>query len=75
MENKRARATALIRQELTREQMQRETHIIETLLDAAQAVFGGLRSDEALGLIEMASQRAGQLSHSLDSLYSKKVVK
>ena len=58
---------------LTREQMQTEALTIESLLDAAMAMFGSFDRTEMIELIEMAQMRAKRLNTALDSIYEKEV--
>ncbi|MGR3494094.1 hypothetical protein [Citreimonas sp.] len=53
---------------LTRAQMQTEARIIESLLDAAMAMFSGLTPGDAFALIDMAHDRAKQPKIALDSV-------
>ncbi|MGJ8530446.1 hypothetical protein [Maritalea sp.] len=74
MTNQRACANAPIRQKLTREDMQRESLIVESLLSAAQAMSDDDDISDMLTMIEMAQARATGLTLALDSINALKVV-
>jgi hypothetical protein len=52
--------------QMTREEMQIEAVIIESLLSAVVALHSGNNSQDAIILIEMAHDRAEQLNAALD---------
>ena len=54
---------------LSRDEMQTEAMIVESLLKAAMAVLTSNDSEDAFVLLDMAQLRAGKLKTSLDSLY------
>lgn len=56
---------------LTREQMQTEAMIIESLLSGIMAMQSGTYREEAVTLIEMAHDRARKLCDALDSIHEK----
>ncbi|MEM9309685.1 MAG: hypothetical protein AAGA74_20510 [Pseudomonadota bacterium] len=60
--------------QMTRQQMQDEALVIETLLDAAQALFGTDSDEETLRMIEMACTRANKLHSALDSVNAPKAM-
>lgn len=51
---------------LTREEMQTEALIIESLLDAAMAMQSESDREDCFQMIEMASRRANRLNKALD---------
>lgn len=51
---------------MTRDQMQTEAMVIESLLVAAQAIFDTSDPSDALNLVYMATKRASQLNRALD---------
>lgn len=53
---------------MTREQMQNEALIIESLLNSAMALHSGTDPHEAMTMVEMAHDRAAQLNRALDSI-------
>ena len=57
---------------MTRAQMQEEALVIETLLDAAQALIGTASDNDMLKVIEMACTRANRLNEALDSVNAPK---
>ena len=56
---------------LSREEMQTEALVIETLLEAASAMHGATRREQSFELIEMAQARASALKAALDSINRK----
>ena len=55
---------------MTREQMQNEIAVIETLLDSMAAVYGSADPSQVIDLIEIAQGRARQLCTALDSIHA-----
>jgi hypothetical protein len=53
---------------MTREQMQTEALIIESLLDAAMAMHSEVDREDCFQMIEKASARANRLNRALDSI-------
>lgn len=53
---------------MTREEMQTEALIIESLLDAAMAMQSEDDREDCFQMIEMASRRASRLNRALDSI-------
>lgn len=53
---------------MTRDEMQTEALIIQSLLDAASAMFGDADRQDCFDLIEKASGRAQRLNNALDSV-------
>lgn len=53
---------------MTREQMQTEALIIQTLLNTAMAMQSGLKPEDGLTMVEMAHDRAKHLNFALDSV-------
>lgn len=59
--------------QMTRDQMQTEALIIESLLNTAMAFQSGTNPQDALMMVEMAHDRASQLNRALDSINAPKV--
>ncbi|MEM6890771.1 MAG: hypothetical protein AAF636_21950 [Pseudomonadota bacterium] len=59
---------------LSRDVLQTEALVIETLLEAASAMHGATRREQSLELIEMAQARARALNVALDSINCKEDV-
>lgn len=53
---------------MTRDQMQTEALIIESLLETAIAMYGGVKPEDGLTMVEMAHDRAQHLNRALDSV-------
>lgn len=53
---------------MTRDEMQTEALIIESLLTAVMALHSGNNPQDAINLIEMAQSRAEKLNNALDSV-------
>jgi len=54
---------------MDRGQLQTEALIIESLLNAAMAIAGGVDREDAVTLVEMAHDRAHNLQCALDSIH------
>lgn len=70
MTNERACAN---RPRMTRDEMQVEAMIIESLLSAAMALNAGGNQSEVFQMMHMAHIRADKLNQALDSLHSPEV--
>lgn len=59
---------------MTRAEMQKEALVIESLIDAANAICGGRKPEEARELLVLAHERARQLHEALDVIYAPEAV-